>query len=318
MYYLGIDLGGTNIAAAIVTDKGSIISKVSTETGKELFAESIVSKIANLCLDAAKQASVSFDQIAAVGVGVPGIANPETGIVEYSCNLNFHDEPFAAMLYDRLRKPVYLENDANAAALGEYAAGAGRGCGSLVAITLGTGVGGGIVINDRLYSGFNHAGAEIGHFVLQHGGQPCSCGRRGCFEAYASATALIRMTKEKMTSCHDSMMWEISGELNRVNGQTAFIGSKQGDKAAAEVVEKYTEYLACGITSIVNIFQPEVVCIGGGISHEGETLLKPIRTILNKEDYARNSKNRTKLICATLGNDAGLIGAALLPCFAGL
>ena len=204
---------------------------------------------------------------------------------------------------------------ANAAALGEFAAGAGKGSQSMIAITLGTGVGGGAVLNGKLYTGFNYAGMEVGHFVIEHDGRLCTCGRKGCFEAYCSATALIKRTREVMEDHPNSKLWELAGTLEAVNGRTPFDAAALGDAAAGQVIDEYVDYLGCGVASLVNIFQPEVFCIGGGPSAQGETLMAPVRYILNREDYARNSVHRTRLVRAALGNDAGIIGAALLPLF---
>ena len=211
--------------------------------------------------------------------------------------------------------PVKVVNDANAAALGEMWLGGGKGYSNVVFVTLGTGVGGGAILNGKLYTGFNYAGMEIGHFVIEHGGRLCTCGRRGCFEAYCSATALIKRTRQVMEEDRTSRLWELAGSLEGVNGRTPFDAAAQGDPAAGKVIDEYVDYLGCGVASLVNIFQPEVICIGGGPSAQGETLMAPVRYILNREDYARNNLHRTRLVRAALGNDAGLIGAALLPLF---
>ncbi|MCI8537295.1 MAG: ROK family glucokinase [Oscillospiraceae bacterium] len=312
--YLGIDLGGTNVAAAAVDAGGSILSRVSIPTPRGV--ETVVDTIEQAARKAAAGCGCQLPDFAAAGIGSPGIANPETGIVEYSCNLDFHDVPLAELLSQRLGLEVVLENDANAAALGEFAAGAGKGANSMVAVTLGTGVGGGVVIDRKLFSGFNHAGAELGHFVIEQDGNPCTCGRRGCFETYASATALIRLTRTYMEADSNSLCWTLAGgRLDKVNGRTAFDAMRQGDPTGSRIVEEYLEHLASGLVSIVNIFQPEVLCIGGGVSNEGDALLAPIQKVLDAEDYARNSARRTRLAIATLGNDAGLIGAAFLPLF---
>ena len=186
----------------------------------------------------------------------------------------------------------------------------------MVAITLGTGVGGGAVLGGKLYTGFNYAGMEVGHFVLEYNGRPCKCGRNGCFESYCSATALIKRTREEMERHPDSLLWQVAGgSLDRVEGRTAFAAMDLGDETAKAVVAEYTSYLGCGVASLVNILQPEVVCIGGGVSNAGEALLAPVREIVNREDYARNSLHRARVVRAQLGNDAGIIGAALLPRF---
>ncbi len=315
MYYLGVDLGGTNIACALVEGQGRILGRATLPTGLPDTPEAIARRMGEGCREALAAAGCTLEQVASVGVGTPGIANAREGLVEYSCNLGFFQTPLARLVEAQLHKPVYLENDANAAALGEFISGSGKGSDSLVAITLGTGIGGGVVVNRRLLTGFNFAGAEIGHFVMVQDGEPCTCGRRGCFEAYCSATALIRQTRRAMEKAPDSLLWKEAGALEAVNGQTAFAAMEQGDPVAKSVVDAYIRHLACGLTSVVNIFQPEVLCVGGGVGNQGESLLAPVREIFDREDYARGSHRRTRIVPAELGNDAGLIGAALLPLY---
>lgn len=314
MHYLGIDLGGTNVAAAVVDQDGTILGKVSLPTPRT-GPEAVADQMAAAARAAVEQAGIGMEEIQSVGIGSPGTIEPQHGLIKFWSNLDFEDVPLAALMEERLNKPIYLENDANAAALGEFAAGAGKGSQSMVAITLGTGVGGGAVLGGKLYTGFNYAGMEVGHFVIEHGGRQCTCGRKGCFEAYCSATALIKRTREVMEENPDSLLWQLAGSLDKVNGRTPFDAAAQGDAAAGKVIDEYVDYLGCGVASLVNIFQPEVFCIGGGPSAQGETLMAPVRYILNREDYARNSVHRTRLVRAALGNDAGIIGAALLPLF---
>ena len=314
MHYLGIDLGGTNVAAAVVDREGTILGKVSLPTPRT-GAEAVADQMAAAARAAAEKAGVPLEQVESVGIGSPGTIEPEQGLIRFWSNLNFVDVPLGGLMEARLHKKIYLENDANAAALGEYAAGAGKGSQSMVAITLGTGVGGGAVLNGKLYTGFNYAGMEVGHFVIEYGGRLCTCGRKGCFEAYCSATALIKRTREVMEEHPDSLLWQLAGSLEGVDGRTPFDAAAQGDAAAGKVIDEYVNYLGCGVASLVNIFQPEVFCIGGGPSAQGETLMAPVRYILNREDYARNNLHRTRLVRASLGNDAGIIGAALLPLF---
>ena len=314
MHYLGIDLGGTNVAAAVVDRDGTILGKVSLPTPRT-GAEAVADQMAAAARAAAEKAGVSLEQVESVGIGSPGTIEPEQGLIRFWSNLNFVDVPLGGLMEARLHKKIYLENDANAAALGEYAAGAGKGSQSMVAITLGTGVGGGAVLNGKLYTGFNYAGMEVGHFVIEYGGRLCTCGRKGCFEAYCSATALIKRTREVMEEHPDSLLWQLAGSLEGVDGRTPFDAAARGDAAAGKVIDEYVNYLGCGVASLVNIFQPEVFCIGGGPSAQGETLMAPVRYILNREDYARNSVHRTRLVQAALGNDAGIIGAALLTLF---
>lgn len=316
MYYIGIDLGGTNIAAGIVDESYQIIKKGSTPTKSNRPADEIIDDMAALCRSLVEETGISMDEIAYAGIATPGTANSDLGIVEYANNLPFLQYPIAEKLKERFPvKAVYIENDANAAAKGEAVAGVAKGAKYSVMITLGTGVGGGIVLDGQVYSGFNYAGAELGHVVIEHNGRPCSCGRRGCWEAYSSATALIAMTKEKLqeTAKSDTVMWDmINGDLENVSGKTAFAAARQGDRAGQEVVDTYISYLACGIANMVNIFQPDVLSIGGGICNEKDFLLKPLMEIVNREQYTRNSPKKTQVKIAALGNDAGILGAALL------
>ena len=300
MYSIGVDLGGTNIAVGIVDEQFRIVRKGKVPTKKERHSDEIVRDMGALCASLVKEAGLTFDDIAYVGIAAPGSVDPKTGVVKYANNINMLHYPLAERLMSHIPvKRVYLENDANAAALAEAKAGAGKGCDDVIMITLGTGVGGGIVIGGKLYSGFNYAGAELGHIVIEHGGRKCTCGRCGCWEAYSSATALIEMTREKMQQEKDSIMWNMCDNgTGKVSGRTAFNAARQGDRAGREVVDTYIDYLACGITNMVNIFQPQVLCIGGGVCGAGDYLLDPLKQIVLK--------------IAELGNDAGIIGAALL------
>lgn len=312
MVRVGIDLGGTNIVAGVVDDRHTILATAKRKTNLPRPAEDIVRDMAELVQEAVQKANMSMNEVRYVGVGCPGTCNQDTGIVEYSNNLRFEQLPLKADLERLTGKPVYIENDANAAALGEALAGAGQGAESCVCITLGTGVGGGIVLEGKLYDGFNFAGAELGHAVIVVDGEACTCGRNGCWEAYASATALVRQTQAAMDAHPDSGMHALAKESGRVTGRTAFDAMRQGDPVAKQVVDTYIRYIGCGLINVVNIFQPEVLCIGGGICNEGDTLLLPLKKMLEEERYSKYSKNQTKLCVATLGNDAGIIGAAFL------
>ena len=312
MVRVGIDLGGTNIVAGVVDDSYTILATAKRKTNLPRPADEIIRDMAELVSEAVKKANMSMSEVRYVGVGCPGTCNQDTGIVEYSNNLRFEQVALKADLEKLTGKTVYIENDANAAALGEALAGAGRGAVSCVCVTLGTGVGGGIVLDGKLYGGFNFAGAELGHHVIMVNGDDCTCGRKGCWEAYASATALVRQTKEAMDANPDSVMNELAKESGKVTGRTSFDAMRKGDAVARNVVETYIGYIACGLVNVVNIFQPEILCIGGGICNEGETLLAPLRKILENDRYSKYSKKQTKLCVATLGNDAGIIGAAFL------
>ena len=312
MYRIGIDLGGTNIVAGVVNDEHEIISRAKCKTNLPRPAAEILQDMAAMARQAVAEAGLTMEDIQYVGVGCPGTCNGETGVVEYANNLRFENVALRDDLSKLTGRPVYIENDANAAALGEAVAGAAKGAQSCVCITLGTGVGGGIIINGKIYGGFNFAGAELGHTVIMVDGEPCTCGRNGCWEAYASATALIRQTRAAMEAHQDSAMWKIAGSLENVNGRTAFDAMRAGDAAGKAVVDQYIHYISCGLINIINIFQPEVLCIGGGICKEGDTLLLPLQEQIRHERYSKFSSHQTRLCIATLGNDAGIIGAAFL------
>ena len=314
MYRLGVDLGGTNIAVGVVNDKLELVKKVSTPTGATRPGEEIVADIAALCLKACEEVGIQLSDVESIGIATPGIANDETGIVEYANNLPFKKFPIADLLKANLGKniPVRIANDANAAAWGEACAGAAKGTRNSVMITLGTGVGGGIVIDNKVYSGFNAAGGELGHIVISVDGAPCSCGRKGCWEAYSSATALIRMTKEKIEECRATGRHTIMADQPKVSGRTACDAMRAGDEAAKEVYDTYIKYLAAGLTNIVNIFQPEVISLGGGVSGEGQSLIDSLLPIIRKEQYGGTVVALTDIRIAKLGNDAGIIGAAML------
>ncbi len=312
MYYLGIDLGGTNIAAGVVNEKFEIIGRGKVKTRAPRPAAEIAEDMYIAGKAAVEDAGLSLEDIHSIGVGAPGTVDPETGIIGFSNNLEFHNAPIADMLKAHFGKDVYINNDANVAAYGEFLAGCGVGTKDFIAITLGTGVGGGVIIDGKIFSGMNFAGAELGHIVIVDDGVRCTCGRKGCWEAYASATGLIRQTREAMEAHPDSKMWEIAGSLDKVNGLTAFDAMRADDAAGRAVTEKYIEYIACGITNVINIFQPEILCIGGGISAEGENLLKPIRAYVEENRFSKHSDKQTVIKKAELGNDAGIIGAACL------
>lgn len=318
MYYIGVDLGGTNIAAGIVNSEFQIVKKGSVPTNVTgRTAEEIIKDMGALCDSLVKDAGLTFDDIEYVGIASPGAVDPVRGVVNYANNLPFSRFPIADTLKKFIPvKKVLVENDANAAAKGEAVAGAAKGVGDVVMITLGTGVGGGIIIDHKVYSGFNYAGAELGHIVIEYNGRQCSCGRKGCWEAYSSATGLINMTKEKLAECEakgiPTLMTDFVKEEGKVSGKTAFAAMKKGDAPAKEVVDMYIGYLGCGLSNIINIFQPEILVIGGGICNEKHYLTDPLEKIIKEETYGNEAIKPTTLKIAELGNDAGIIGAAVL------
>ena len=310
MYYIGIDLGGTNIAAGIVDDSGNIGKKMSVPTPSLDDYCVVVKAMAELSKKLVEEAGLSSADIVSVGIGCPGSIDCENNIVLYSNNLKMDKAPVGKEFQKYWDIPVFMENDANVAAFGEYIA-SGEKSKVFVAVTLGTGVGGGVVLDGKLFKGFNGAGAELGHSVLVFDGNMCTCGNKGCWETYASATALIRQTEEMMKKHPESLMHTIAKDYGKVNGRVPYDAAKQGDEAAIEVVETYAKYVAAGLLSIVNIFQPDKVVIGGGVSNQGEYLIQPVREYVKKYDYNRYFE-KVKIETATLKNDAGIIGAALI------
>jgi glucokinase len=311
---IGIDLGGTNIALGVVDSAGRILTKGFFATPLGDPVETAVAAMAVTAHQLLAEAGLGLDEVERVGVGSTGIANSETGILEYSSNLDWRDVPLARLLSAELDGlPTFIDNDANAAGLGEYHYGAARDFDTALVLTLGTGIGGAWIQNGQIYHGQNFAGMEVGHTVVERNGRPCNCGRKGCWEMYASATGLITTTRELMLSNPDSLLWELAaGNLENVGGRTAFTACRRGDATASEVIETYIHDLASGVTNLINIFQPEVVVLGGGLAREGETLLAPLRRICSDEVYSRHSTKNATIVAATLGNDAGIIGAALL------
>ena len=308
-YHIGIDLGGTFIKFGAVGESGNILKKdkISTPAGCDYAAT--VSAIA----EAVKGMTVDMGTPKSVGIGCPGVIDGEHGMVITGGNLGWENKPLSQDLRALLGIPVTLCNDANAAAYGEYACGAGKEYRSIVLITLGTGVGSGIIFGGKLFTGELGAGAELGHEVIRMDGAPCSCGRRGCFEAYASASALVRQTKDAMTCHPESKMWELCrGNADHADGRTAFDGMRQDDETAKEVVERYLGYLAEGIANIVNVFRPQAVLIGGGISAEGEALTLPLQKMVDAKILGYGRYAPVAIRAASLGNDAGLVGAAML------
>ena len=316
MYTIGVDLGGTNIAIGLCNDKLEIIDKGSVPTLANRNGELIIKDMTDLAARIINKNGLTLQDIDYVGIAAPGSVNGETGVVEYSNNLPFCDFPIAEIFKKYLPvKKVLVANDANAAALGEALTGAANGTKNSVMITLGTGVGGGVIMDGKIFAGgINCSGTELGHTVIVSGGRQCSCGRRGCWEAYSSATALTSMTKELMTELKlkgiTSLLFDEESREGKVSARTAFNAMKRGDAYGAKIVDDYIGYLAEGITNMINIFQPEVLSIGGGVCNEKENLTKPLIAIVERDQYTRTNPKKTKIMTAALGNDAGIIGAA--------
>lgn len=312
MYSVGIDLGGTNIAVGIVDANNKIIGRGKEKTFKERPAEEIFESMAKAVNAALEDAGITIDDVRSIGIGTPGSVDKEKGEIVYANNLNFHHIMAKDILKKYFDTEIYIDNDANCAALGEAVAGAGNGVKNFVAVTLGTGVGSGIIVDGKIVTGSNDAGGECGHMVIVVDGEDCTCGRKGCWEAYASATALIKQTKAAMLENKDSIMWTLCDSIDAVSGRTAFDAMRMGDKTGSDVVDKYLKYVSVGTVNLINAFQPDVLCFGGGICNEGDTILNPIREYVERERYSKYAEKQTQLCRAVLGNDAGIIGAALL------
>lgn len=316
-YYVGIDLGGTNIKAGIVDETGKLLNKLSIKTFKERSMEEIIHDMAVLSIDTIKDAGLEISDIEAIGIGSPGTPDNKDGLLVYSSNLPFRNAPMRKLIRDVIDLPVYIDNDANCAAMAEAVAGAAKGSKDSVTITLGTGVGAGVIANGRIYSGFNQAGSEFGHTVLVSGGIRCGCGRKGCFEQYASASALARMTQEAADANPDSILKDVIAEEGGPNAKAAFIAMRRGDKTAAEVIETYTDYLSDGLANAINAFMPEILVVGGGVCGEGDPLLIPMREKTMSKPYFGPGVKKTEIRLAQMGNDAGIVGAAMMgkACF---
>jgi glucokinase len=309
-YYFGIDVGGTFIKGAIVTEEGKILVKSKIPTEYKKGGDAVVMNIKELCEALLAEAGMSFSDITAIGMGVPGMIDSEEGVVVATNNLGWKNFEMARKMEEASGLKTKIANDANAAALGEMKFGFGGTYKNIILLTLGTGVGGGIIVDGKIVDGNRGAGAELGHSVIVMGGEPCTCGRRGCLEAYASATAIIRDTKRAMINNRNSKLWEI-GSIDAVNGKTAF-DYYETDADAKAVVDSYIEHLACGITNYANVFRPEAIVLGGGVCAQGDALIKPLKKILDEDIFAKGLGPKVELLIAKLGNDAGSLGAAAL------
>ena len=310
-YCIGIDLGGTNIAVGLVDlDSKRIIEKKSIKTCAPRPAAQIAADMKRICIQLCDRARIRLHHLSWIGVATPGVV--KNGVVVSAPNLGWTNVPLGEMMHSLTGRPTFVANDANAAAYAEAVWGCGVGEQSLVIVTLGTGVGGGIVIDGKIWEGINGFAAEIGHMIVEADGRQCACGKRGCLEAFCSATALVKETRRMMQLYPDSALWELAqGDINRTNGVHPFVAARAGDMAANQVVNDFINYLAIGIANIINVFQPAVVCIGGGISGEGDNLLNPLRQRLKYTSFG-TGESRTRVEIAKYKNDAGIIGAGLL------
>lgn len=313
-YAFGIDLGGTTAKVGLFTTAGALLEKWEVPTDTSNAGEHILGNLAKAVKDKMQENGITAEQVEGVGVGVPGPVL-DSRIVPIVCaNLGGWGERNVSIqlsgLLDGIK--VLVGNDADVAALGEIWMGCAKGCRSAVMVTLGTGVGGGAFIDGRIYSGYNYSALEVGHMVIRQNGRKCNCGRRGCFERYASAAALAKDTAAAMKKHPESLMWQVCPDIKNVNAQTAFDAMRMGDVTGEKLVRRYVEYLACGLVNLINIFQPEVICLGGGVSNEKEFLLDLLKPYIDREDFAHNARERVTVKIAKFRNDAGIIGAAML------
>ena len=311
-YTIGIDLGGTTMTAGLVNENYEIVAKTTWATRLPRPAEDLEKALADLCRTVAKENKVDFADVNYVGIGTPGSVNFKTGFVGFNTNFGYYDWNLGPDMEKMLGCKVYVENDANAAAYGEYIAGGAKGYNDAVVITLGTGIGGGLVVGGKLYTGFAQSGLEVGHMIIRPNGVLCGCGNRGCWEQYGSATALIRIAQEAMEREPGSVMWELcQGDRFRVDGRISFQAARLGDLSAKKVLHRYLEGLSIGLINLVNILQPEIICLGGGISNaEDDLLLDPLRGLVLAGCFDKSKPPRLER--ASLGNDAGVVGAAML------
>lgn len=312
MKYIGIDVGGTNLVAGVVDENGVILDKVSHPVDKALSADAMCQELARMARAVCTVSGIPEAEIAAVGVGLPGLVDNKTGIVIKTPNMPFNRTEFRKLFQQEWDVPVYLGNDANCAAIGEYFAGAAKSSNNAVVVTIGTGLGGGLVVDGKLLTGFANAGMEVGHMIIHPNGMMCGCGQRGCWEQYGSATALIRLTRIEMERNKDTLLWEVcEHDKDNITGRTAFQAARLGDAAAKRVLAQYLEGLSIGLINLVNILQPEIICLGGGVSNaEDDLLLDPLRKLVAEGVFDKHVPIRLEK--ASLGNDAGVVGAALL------
>ena len=305
-YYLGIDLGGTNIAVGLVNEEEKLVATKSTPTPRMPSSEELCDAIEGVCRDCLAENNVEISDLNGIGIGTPGQVDDSNSTIIFICNLNLRDVNIGKALSQKMGVPVYVCNDADAAAFGEAKAGSAKGYNKSVTVTLGTGVGTGIIVGSEIIP------SEGGHTVIVYNGEPCNCGRKGCYEVYASATALIRQTKEAMDKNPESKLWEVAKENNGVvNGKTIFDAMDRGDKVAEETFNTYINYVGCGLVDIGNALRPDIICLGGGICAQGERLTKPLTEYMEREQYPLPNGGYTKIVTCSLGNDAGIIGAAL-------
>ena len=311
MIAIGIDIGGMSIKGAAVDSIGKVYETFSMPFIKGEPGEVTIRKLAETVRDYISMCKLE-GKIVGIGIGSPGTLDVKNGIVEYANNLGWNKLPVADLMREVLPYPVRLTNDANAAALGEAKYGAGKEYQNIIMLTLGTGVGGGIILNSKLYEGNQGKAGELGHVVVEVDGEQCTCGRKGCLETYASATALIRETKKAMLKNKRSLLWKMCPEIEMVSGKVPFEAAKKGDATAIKVLDNYVKYLGEGILNYCNIFRPNAIVLSGGIANAGDYLFDRVIKYVADRNYGYKMTPEVKILPAKLGYDSGKIGAAAL------
>ncbi len=313
---IGIDMGGMSVKIGLVNEENHIVATKVIKTNLEVSPEVFIEEIAQGVQALLEEQQIERKECKCIGIGSPGTIDEKEGVIIYSNNFNWENVPIIAELRKHIALPMKIANDADAAALGETLAGAAKGCSNAVLITLGTGVGGGVIIDKQIFAGPLIGGSEFGHTVIVYNGISCTCGRKGCLETYASASALLRITKEKVFETSEGKLSSVyqmcNGKQEEVNGKMPFDAAQSGDLIGKEIVEEYLEYLACGIANAINIFRPEKVILGGGVSAQGENISKPLQEKVNQLCFAKDRSQIAEIVTSKLGNDAGIIGAANL------
>ena len=312
MLYIGIDVGGTGLKAGIVDEQGNILAKQSCPTGQERGHEAVIHDMAQLALRTLEASGHALEEVHSIGIGIPGIQDPRTNRVPFCTNLGWHDVPLMELMQKEIDKPVYVNNDATVAALAESVAGVSRGTRNSVLVTLGTGVGGGVIIDGKVFMGPHGVATEIGHMITVVGGEMCSCGNRGCWERYASATAIIREGRKFAAEHPESALYKkVEGDLERIEARTVIDLARENDADCAKLFDEYCMHLAVGLVNLINMYDPEIIALGGGVSHAGSFLLDRVNALLPQLVFFKTMPY-AKIELARLGNDAGIIGAAML------
>lgn len=315
-YYLGLDVGGTNLAAGVIDENYRVLAKASIPAGAGRDVEAITADMAKVSKMAVEKAGMKPSDFSSWGIGMPSYVNPKTELLVHANCFGWRNVPIYSYLEKLMPLPIFIENDANCAALGEALAGSAKGYSNVIMLTLGTGLGGGIILDKKIYAGADQMGAELGHTKLVYGGRQCTCGQFGCAECYCSASALVHQAKEALMQNKDSVIMELCGhDLTRIEGRTVFSALEQGDAVARKVLYQYVDYLSCALSTFVAIFRPEVIILGGGVANAGEALCEPLKERLKVNTFAGNEIGVPDIMVAAGGNDAGIIGAAMLEVY---